>query len=143
MTAQARPMFRRIDHVGIVVSDLQEGQRWLAEVFGLPFKGSIDLPDGQIRGALYGCDNVDIEVIVIGDPEVRARRLGDGRHARIEHIAVEVDDLDASVARLAALGVHTTPAEPLRDEGSRTVWTVEATTGGISYQFIERTPTIR
>jgi methylmalonyl-CoA/ethylmalonyl-CoA epimerase len=133
-------MFKRIDHVGVIVNDLAEARRWLKEVFGLSFQRSVDVPDGRIRGEFYRCGDVDIEVLEIGDPEARRRRLGEGVRARIEHIAVEVDDLGVAMARLAALGVRTTAPEPRRAGNTLNVWTVEETTGGISYQLIQRTP---
>ncbi len=140
MTSVPRSMFRRIDHVGVIVDDLDEARRWLTEVFGLPLRRSVDVPEGRIRGEFYACGDVDIEVIEIGDPEARRRRLGGGARARIEHIAVEVDDLCASLGRLAALGVRTTAPEPRRSGNTLNVWTVDETTGGISYQLIERIP---
>jgi methylmalonyl-CoA/ethylmalonyl-CoA epimerase len=138
VTANSRQFVQRIDHIGVVVSDLEEGRRWLGDIMGLPAHGSIELREGQIRGELYGCGDVDIEVIEIGDPDVRRRRLGEHRRARIEHIAVVVDDLHAVLGRLAPLGVRITTPEPLQDGNDLTAWTVEETTGGISYQFIQR-----
>ncbi len=73
------PMFQRINHVGVIVGDLEEARRWLGEVFGLPLRRTADLPAGRIHGEFYGCGDVDIEVITIGDPEVRQRRLGNAR----------------------------------------------------------------
>jgi len=131
-------MFRRIDHIGVVVDDLAEARRWLTEVFGLSLRRSVDLPDRRIRGEFYTCGDIDIEIIEIGDPEMRRQRLGNGKRARIEHIAVEVDDLGASLARLASLGARTTSPDPRRVGNSLNAWTVEETTGGISYQLIER-----
>ena len=131
-------MFRRVNHLGVVVADLAEARRWLTEVFGLTLSRSVDLHDGRIHAEFYACGAIDIELIEIGDPEQRRRRLGDGRQARIEHIAVEVDNLGAALARLAALGVKTTSPEPRRVGNTLNAWTVEETTGGISYQLIER-----
>jgi len=133
-------MFRRVNHIGIVVNDLAEVRRWLTEVFGLSLRRTVDLAEGRIHGEFYPCGDIDIEVIEIGDPETRRRRLGDGRQARIEHIAVEVDNLGASLSQLASLGVRTTTAEPQRIGNSLHAWTVEQTTGGISFQLIERPP---
>jgi methylmalonyl-CoA/ethylmalonyl-CoA epimerase len=133
-------MFRRVNHIGIVVNDLAEVRRWLTEVFGLSLSRTVDLPEGRIHGEFYPCGEIDIEVIEIGDPEVRRRRLGDGRQARIEHIAVEVDDLSASLSRLTSLGARTTTPEPRSIGNSLHAWTVEETTGGISFQLIERLP---
>ena len=140
MTQTASPMFRRVNHIGIVVSDLAEVRRWLTEVFGLSLSRTVDVAEGQIRGEFYPCGDIDIEVIEIGDPEVRRRRLGDGRPARIEHIAAEVDDLGGTLSRLAALGVRTTTPQPRRIGNSLHAWTTEETTGGISFQLIGRLP---
>lgn len=133
-----RPLFTRVDHIGVVVDGLADARRWIREAFGLPLRRTVDVPDGRIRGEFYACGDVDIEVLEIGDPETRRRRLGDGKRARIEHIAVEVEDLRAALAHLASLGARTTSSEPRRIGNSLNVWTVEETTGGISYQLIQR-----
>ena len=140
MTPVPKQMFRRIDHVGDIVSDLAEARRWLVEIFGLPLQRTVELSDGRVRGGFYACGEVDIEVLEIGDPEMRSRRLGDGKQARIEHIAVEVDHLGDALARLAVHGVRTTSPEPRRTGNRLNMWTVEETTGGISYQLIQRLP---
>ncbi len=132
-------MIKRIDHIGVVVDDLAEARRWLTEVFGLPLRRSGELAEGRIRTEFYACGDVDIEVLEIGDPEARRRRLGTGK-ARIEHIAVEVDNLGTALARLASFGVRTTSPEPRRVGNRLNMWTVEETSGGISYQLIELTP---
>jgi len=42
------PMFQRINHVGVIVGDLEEARRWLGEVFGLPLRGPrISRQDGS------------------------------------------------------------------------------------------------
>jgi methylmalonyl-CoA/ethylmalonyl-CoA epimerase len=132
------PMFSRVNHLGVIVANLAEARRWLTEVFGLTLSRSVDLPDSRIHAEFYACGGIDIELIEVGDPEQRRRRLGGARQARLEHIAVEVDNLRAALARLAALGVETTGPEPRRVGNTLNAWTVEETTGGISYQLIER-----
>lgn len=133
------PMVKRIDHIGVVVDDLAEARRWLTEAFGLPLRRSVELSKERIRGEFYACGDVDIEVLEIGDPEARHRRLGEGK-ARIEHIAFEVDNLGTALARLASFGVRTTSSEPRRTGNRLNVWTEEETSGGVSYQLFELTP---
>jgi len=137
MAAAARPMFRRVNHIGVIVENLGESQRWLAEVFGLPLDRAVDLPEGQVHGEFYRCGEVDIEIVHIGDPEERRKRLR-GAKVRIEHIAVEVDDLEGTLGRLRALGVRTTTPQPRRVGNVVTAWTVDETTGGVSYQLMQR-----
>ena len=138
MAPPTRPMFRRLNHIGVVVADLAEARKWLTEVFGLPLSRSVDLPDARIHGEFYTCGDVDIELLEIGDPEARRKRLGVGARARIEHIAVEVENLGAALAQLTPRGVRTTAPDPRRIGNTLNVWTAEETTGGVSYQLIER-----
>ena len=133
-----RALFRRIDHIGVIVADLDEQKRWLGEIFGLPLARELDFPETRLKAAFYGCGGVDIEMIQIDDPAVRRKRLGEGTPARIEHIAVEVDDIPAVLGKLAALGVRTTEPEPRKIGDRLNIWTVAETTGGVSYQLIQR-----
>ena len=132
-------LFKRIDHIGVIVAELGEQKRWLGEVFGLPVTREINIAETKLRAAFYGVSGVDIEVIQLDDPEARRKRLGEGGHrARIEHIAVEVSDIQAVLAKLTPLGVKTTEPAPRKIGDRMNIWTVAETTGGISYQFIQR-----
>lgn len=133
------PLFKRIDHIGVIVADLGEQKKWLGEVFGLPVTREINIAETKLRAAFYGVSGVDVEVIQLDDPEARRKRLGEGGHrARIEHIAVEVSSIAEALKTLAPLGVKTTEPEPRRVGDRLNIWTVAETTGGVSYQFIQR-----
>lgn len=132
-------MLKRVDHVGIVVRDLVDGERWLHEAFGLQVQRRLDLPQGG-RAVFYTCGDTLIEMIQVGDPEERRQRLGPDATARIDHIAIEVDDVGATLKRLAPLGVRTTTPEPVTRGGTTSVWTIGDTTGGVSYQFMKKAP---
>lgn len=138
MSGVHRSLFRRVDHIGVVVANLAEAERWLGEVFGLPLDRTLEVPEGRIQAVFYKCGDIDIELLEIGDAEARRRRLGTEAKARIEHIAVEVDDLQSALSALAPLGVRTTQPAPRRIGNTLSVWTVAETTGGVSYQLIER-----
>jgi quercetin dioxygenase-like cupin family protein len=129
---------KRLEHVGIIVDDLDEAARFLQERFCLARDGEADGPG--LRAAFFTPGSgARVEIIEATDPEVRRRRLGEGNTARIEHVAFEVDDLDAVVETLEALGVAVT--EPPRRSGRhRTTWTVPATTDGVMFQLSEVDP---
>lgn len=133
-----RSLFQRIDHIGVIVADLGEQKRWLGEIFGLPVTREISLPETKLRASFFGCGDVDVEMIQIDDPDARRTRLGEGNRARIEHIAVMVDDIRAVLAKLAPLGVRTTDPAPRKIGDRLNIWTVAETTGGVSYQLIQR-----
>jgi methylmalonyl-CoA/ethylmalonyl-CoA epimerase len=126
-------MLKRIDHVGVVVDDLATARRFLAGI-GMSLDHEFDL--GRVGAAFYRCGDVMVELIECRQPDERARRLGDGK-ARIEHIAIEVDDLAATVGELAGLGVEMTKPEPVTQGNVRSHWTKPESSEGVMYQVFE------
>jgi catechol 2,3-dioxygenase-like lactoylglutathione lyase family enzyme len=127
---------QRIHHVGIVVDDLEQAVDFLTRVVGLEVSRRAEAPErGGLRAAFLPWGDVQVELLEFSEPETRGRRLGDAA-ARIEHIAVEVDDADATFERLRGEGVEfTTPAPQAMGE-TKTFFTVAETTDGVMYQFI-------
>jgi catechol 2,3-dioxygenase-like lactoylglutathione lyase family enzyme len=126
---------RRIDHIGIIVDDLGEAERVFRDVLGLTEGDRIEREN--LRAVFFACGGTEIELVEVIDPEQRRERLGDGE-ARIEHVAFEVDDLDAVYGALAALGVEP-KAPPVAAERYRTFFTRPETADGVGYQFLQRT----
>jgi methylmalonyl-CoA/ethylmalonyl-CoA epimerase len=120
------------------VDNLEEAKRFLGEVLGLTLDRELDLPERGLKAAFYRCGEADIEVIEVTDPEARKQRLPDGAKARIEHIAIQVDDLHKTLAALSAFGIRTTTAEPVMVGANKNVWTQPDTCDGVQYQFIEK-----
>jgi methylmalonyl-CoA/ethylmalonyl-CoA epimerase len=130
-------MLKRIDHVGIVVADLQAAGRLLTQVLGMELVRTLEVPERQLHAAFYRCGETNVELIQLDDPEARASRLGAGP-ARIEHLAIEVDgSLDDAASRLAASGVEMNSAQPMRAGPSASYWSKPETTGGVMLQFLE------
>jgi methylmalonyl-CoA/ethylmalonyl-CoA epimerase len=128
-------VLKRIDHVGVIVDDLAQAKRFLADM-GLRFDRDLEIP-GRLRAAFYACGDTQIEVIEVDEPAERARRLGDGT-ARVEHIAFEVDGLPATLEALRRLGVETTTAEPMAVGANLNFWTTPESCDGVQYQLIEK-----
>jgi catechol 2,3-dioxygenase-like lactoylglutathione lyase family enzyme len=125
---------RRIDHVGIVVRGLAD-QAELLGALGLELARANR--NDESTGHHFPCGDASIELIEVHDDEARARRLPDGADAVIEHIAIEVDDLEAVHRTLTGRGVDVTwPPFPSGD--AMMIWTDAATSGGVQYQFLRR-----
>jgi catechol 2,3-dioxygenase-like lactoylglutathione lyase family enzyme len=125
---------RRIDHVGIVVRGLADPAELLGAL-GLELARSNR--NDESTGHYFPCGDASIELIEVHDDEARARRLPEGAEAVIEHIAIEVDDLEAVHRTLTGRGVDVTwPPFPSGD--AMMIWTDAATSGGVQYQFLRR-----
>lgn len=79
-----------------------------------------------------------MELIELGDPAERARRLGEGVEGRIEHIAIEVADIDAARAELTAKGVGWQSETPSRNGPTRSYFTRPETSRGVVFQILDR-----
>jgi len=125
----------RIDHIGIVVDNLVEAAAFVGSIFGLSEESRIERSD--LRALFFSCQGVRIELIEVLDPAQRATRLGDDR-ARIEHVALVLDDFEQALDRLRGHGIETTDTRS--SQGRRTCWSLPSTTNGVVYQFVEELP---
>ncbi|HLH69635.1 MAG TPA: VOC family protein [Candidatus Dormibacteraeota bacterium] len=127
---------KRVDHIGVVVADLAQAKRLLGETFGLPLIREQEATDGGLAVAFYRCGEVEIEVMEPKGPEDRATWLGGERWGRIEHIAVEVEDLEGTIKALRALGIGAEPVtQGLLGISARTE---PAATLGVVFQLLQK-----
>lgn len=128
-------MLKRIDHIGVIVDNLGDAQAFL-DSMGLELDRDVNMP-GRLRGAFYRCGDAHIEVIEIDEPNERAQRLGSDK-ARVEHIAIEVDNLQRTLEALSGLGVKPQQADPIKVGANLNAWTIAETSDGVVYQLIEK-----
>ena len=117
-----------VEHVGIDVHDLDAIVGFLEQAFGVTPARAVTIPD-RLRAVFIPWGDVTIELI---------ERVGTARAdppARIDHLAIRVDDLDAEVDRLHAAGVATETAEVSELGGRRTIF-VDAAEHGIRLQIV-------
>jgi catechol 2,3-dioxygenase-like lactoylglutathione lyase family enzyme len=128
----------RVDHVGVVVDSLERVGEFARDVLGLELAlEPPPLPDG-VRTAFYGgAGDARVELIEVADPEARERRLGQA-DARVEHVAIEVDDIQFTMTKLRAKGVRFTTEEPVRVRENLALWTVPETSAGVIWQLFSR-----
>ena|SRR5438445_6171124 len=131
-------MLKRLDHVGIVVDDLNDAKRLLGETLGLRLVRELEVAELARRVAFFQCGDAQIEVIEDLDSAARAHVLG-GATARIEHVAFEVDRvdrMDSVLTALDGLGVKVDKHGVLRIGSRDNVWTDPGTTDGIVFQLV-------
>ncbi len=133
----------RIDHVGVLVGDLEAAKAFARDVLGLGDPATeFEAPEHGLAGAFFGMGDARLELFTISPPG--DRKVPEGAPAALDHIAVQVDDLDAEQSRLSAMGVRftgpTTGEEvdaSIELRGSKHLWTDPATSGGYRLQLIQ------
>jgi len=129
----------RIDHIGVVIDDLAAARRFLENVLGMELSVARSLPTIKVETAYMGYGaGPQIELVELGDDEARRQRLGTGAQARIEHIAIEVDDVEATRDALRSHGIEMQSEKPSLNGPTRSFFTRPETSCGIAFQFLDR-----
>lgn len=102
----------RVDHIGIAVADLEEAKAFYGGVLGLPLLFEEEVPTERVRVAAYDGGGVRIELLESTSPEGPIGRHLASRGPGIHHVCYRVDDVQASVDRLAQAGVRMIDAAP-------------------------------
>src|SRR3954454_7508374 len=137
-----QPPRMRFDHIGVLVADLDAARTFARDVLALGEPISeFRAEEHGLSGMFFGLGAGKLEMLRFDEP---GDRLPAGQTTRIDHIAVEVDDLDAEAARLAGHGVRfqgpldPTPIEvPIDLRGRRHLWTKPETSGVFLIQLID------
>jgi methylmalonyl-CoA/ethylmalonyl-CoA epimerase len=90
---------KRIDHVAIVVRDVDASLPYYVDVLGMTVSGQLELEDGSARVAYLEIGDTSLQLLEPLKPGALAdflRERGEGLH----HICLEVDDISNAVGVL-------------------------------------------
>ena len=104
-------MIQKIAHIGVAVKNIEETERFYAEVLKMAIRDRENLKD--IKAAFIPAGDTAIELLQSTIPEGVINKFIEKRGEGIHHIAYEVDNIEKALEDLKAKGV------PLIDEKPR------------------------
>lgn len=125
---------REVDHVGVMVADLDAAGRFLSETLGLELEREADVASLGVKARFYRCGPVLIEIFQPNDPAVAQRAMG-GAPGLIEHIAVRVESLPEALSELGEQGVRYLHDAPVETGPNLSAYTEPSTSAGIIFQL--------
>lgn len=102
-----------LDHVAILVADLDAAVELYRDVYGLDLAGVEEVPSEKVRVAIFGRGAGRIELVSPSGPDSPMLAALEKRGEGLHHVCLEVPDLEAAMASLKARGA------PLLDEKPR------------------------
>ena len=104
---------KRIEHVGVVVSNVEKSRALWEGCFGIKLGEVETNPLRPVKLALYPVGESMVELIAGTTPDSKHTRMMAEGKGGVNHICFEVEDIEAALAELKAKGV------PLLDETPR------------------------
>jgi methylmalonyl-CoA/ethylmalonyl-CoA epimerase len=112
---------RRIDHIGIAVSDLEAALEPYVEGLGLEVAAMEEVATEGVRVAMLPIGETKLELLEPMSPESPIAKFIDRRGPGVHHIALAVDDIETALDRLKASGVQVIDDEPRPGAGGTRV----------------------
>jgi len=134
------PRVRRIDHVAIVVDDIDQALAFWRDGLGLEVSHVEDVPSQQSVVAFLPTDHGAIELVKPTDKESGIARFLDKRGPGVHHVCFQVEDLEASLAALQDKGVRLINPEPvIGTAGKRIAFIHPESAHGVLVELYEMT----
>ncbi len=106
-------MIKKIDHLGIAVTDLQEAIEIYKNI-GLEFVGTEVVDEQKVETAFFRVGESYFELLAATDPSSPIAKFIEKNGGRMHHIALAVDDVEAEIERLLGLGFDMIDKSPRR-----------------------------
>jgi len=126
-----------IDHIGIIVDDMDESIALFERLFGLRPVDLKHMDDVGLRIAQIKTENVDIELIQYTTQEEGFARKVMGSRPGLNHISFLVNDVGTSSKSFEDKGARPIKGFPRQGSNGRVAFFVPESTQGILFEICE------
>ena len=128
---------RRVHHIGIAVTDLDEAVATYERLFGATLEHRETLEEQGVEAVSLRTGEGRVELLRALGPETPVGKFLAKRGPGMHHVAFEVADLGAEVARLRASGVRLIDETPRRGLfGLQVAFVHPEATGGVLAELV-------
>ena len=113
------PKVIRIDHVAVLVDDLDKTLAFWQEALGIQVSHIEDVPAEKSMVAFLPLGGSEMELVKPTTDDSGLARYLEKRGPGMHHICLEVDDIDGMLAQLKAKGVQLINETPLTGSGGK------------------------
>lgn len=134
-------LITRIDHVALVVRNIDEALGFYRDVLGMQPSDIKTLPAEGVRIAFLpsgGPGGSEIELVEPLDPTTGVAQFLEKRGEGLHHICLETPNIDAALAYLQARGARVIDSTPRQAAEGRAIFLHPKGTHGVLLELVER-----
>lgn len=130
---------KKVHHVAIVVSDMEETIRFWRDTFGLEFSHSQVEPSQKSEVAFFPVGETEIEFVKPTTDDSPVAKILKERGPGMHHLCFEVDDIAGMMADLKTKGVRLLSEAPIELEGRKMAFVHPKSANGVLVELYEVT----
>lgn len=131
------PEIKKINHVAIVVEDLDAALRFWQDQLGLKLDHVEDVPSQASRVAFMPVGDSEVELVQPTDQGTGLAKYLEKHGEGLHHFCIEVDDLEAILTQLKAKEVRLINEEPVELPGRRMAFIHPKAASGVLVELYE------
>ncbi len=129
----------KLDHIAIVVRDLEQAASVYSKKLGVPLKSRHRIDAEGVEVAVMELDNAHIELVKPLDKASGVASFLEKRGEGLHHICLEVDNIEALIRYLGASGIKLIDDKPRTGyKGNKAVFVHPSSTNGVLIEFYEK-----
>jgi methylmalonyl-CoA/ethylmalonyl-CoA epimerase len=113
------PSIKRIDHVAILVDDLEQTLGFWRDGLGMQLADVVDVPAEKSMVAFLPVGGSEVELVKPTTGDSGLARYLEKRGPGMHHLCLEVDDIDGMLAQLKERGIQLINETPLSGLGGK------------------------
>jgi methylmalonyl-CoA epimerase len=130
---------KKIDHIGIVVKDIEAALRVYRDALGLELVKTEFVPEQEVKIAFLPTGDSEIELVQPTTNDSGVARYLARRGEGVHHICLEVDDIEAALAGCVARGMALIDDTPrIGSGGQKFAFVHPKSAHGVLVEFYEK-----
>jgi methylmalonyl-CoA epimerase len=128
----------KINHLGIATKGIEEALKFWADALGLENVHTETVEDQKVRVAMLPIGESRIELLEPTSEDSPISKFLEKRGGGIHHIAIEVEDIRAALAKLKRTGARLIDEKPrVGAEGCLVAFVHPASSGGVLLELVQ------
>ena len=133
------PEVKKINHVAIVVEDIDSALGFWRDVLGLALDHIEDVPSQASKVAFIPLGDSEVELVEPIDPDSGLSKYLEKRGEGLHHLCLEVEDIEGMLASLKEKGARLINETPLELPGRKMAFIHPKTANGVLIELYELT----
>jgi methylmalonyl-CoA/ethylmalonyl-CoA epimerase len=132
-------MIKKIDHLGIAVSNLEEAKNLYENVFGLKVSEIEEVDEQKVKVAFIPIGESKFELLESTQPDGPIAKYIEKKGQGVQHVALRVDNINKAIANMKEKGIRVLDEKPRYGAGgAKIAFLHPKDTGGILIELCER-----